>query len=89
MRAYGWALVASIVSLQSTLALAQASRPEPHFPGAVWERKQPAEVGLNAQLLKEAVDFAIASETSAPRDLKLNHSATPSGRSRIAVTRPA
>jgi CubicO group peptidase (beta-lactamase class C family) len=28
---------------------------------------------MNPQLLKEAIDFAIASETSAPRDLKLNH----------------
>ena len=32
-----------------------------------------AEAGFNPQLLKEAIDFAIASEVKNPRDLKLNH----------------
>src|SRR5262245_26554870 len=73
MRARRLALVALVVSLQSTLAFAQAGRAEPYFPGAVWDRKQPADVGMNPQLLKEAVDFAIASEVNNPRDLKLNH----------------
>jgi len=44
-----------------------------YFPGAAWQRKQPAEVGMNPQLRKEAIDFSIASETKPPRDLKLNH----------------
>jgi CubicO group peptidase (beta-lactamase class C family) len=43
------------------------------FPGTEWPRKSPAEAGINPQLLKEAVDFAIASEVKNPRDLKLNH----------------
>ena len=43
------------------------------FPGADWSRKTPAEAGINPQLLKEAIDFAIASEVRNPRDLKLNH----------------
>ena len=43
------------------------------FPGADWQRKSPADAGINPQLLKEAVDFAIASEIKNPRDLKLNH----------------
>ena len=43
------------------------------FPGADWQHKTPAEAGLDPQLLKEAIDFAIASETKNPRDLKLNH----------------
>src|SRR5215472_2078080 len=43
------------------------------FPGADWQRKTPAEAGINPQLLKDAVDFAIASEVKNPRDLKLNH----------------
>lgn len=73
MHLYRLALVAFLVVLQSTFAVAQASRPEPYFPGAAWERKLPVDVGMNPQLLKEAIDFAIASETSAPRDLKLNH----------------
>src|SRR5687767_3491956 len=28
------------------------------FPGADWQRKTPAEAGINPQLLKDAVDFA-------------------------------
>jgi hypothetical protein len=43
------------------------------FPGADWQRKAPAEAGINPQLLKDAIDFSIASETKNPRDLKLNH----------------
>src|SRR5260221_2714970 len=43
------------------------------FPGADWQRKTPAEAGINPQLLKDAIDFAIASEIKNPRDLKLNH----------------
>jgi CubicO group peptidase (beta-lactamase class C family) len=73
MRARRLALVTFVISLQLTLAFAQTGRPEPYFPGAVWDRKQPADVGMNPQLLKEAVDFAIASEVNNPRDLKLNH----------------
>ena len=64
------------------------------FPGADWQRKTPAEAGINPQLLKDAIDFAIASEIKNPRDLKLNHyrtfgrepAETPSVRSRIVVS---
>ena len=44
-----------------------------YYPDAVWQHRQPADVGMNQQSLKDAIDFAIASETKAPRDLKLNH----------------
>lgn len=44
-----------------------------YFPGASWEHKLPAEVGVNPALLKEAIDFAVANETKAPRDLVMNH----------------
>jgi CubicO group peptidase (beta-lactamase class C family) len=43
------------------------------FPDADWPRKTAVEAGLNAQLLKEAIDFSIANEVKNPRDLKLNH----------------
>src|SRR5215510_7583677 len=43
------------------------------FPGAEWQRKTPAEAGVNPQLLKDAIDFAVANEIKNPRDLKLNH----------------
>ena len=43
------------------------------FPGTDWPRKTPAQAGINPQLLKDAIDFAVASEIKNPRDLKLNH----------------
>ena len=64
------------------------------FPGADWQRKTPAEAGINPRLLKDAIDFAIASEIKNPRNLKLNttelsagnRSAMPSVRSGIVVS---
>jgi len=44
-----------------------------YYPDATWEHRMPAESGIDSQQLKEAIDFAIASETKAPRDLVLNH----------------
>src|SRR5947209_7037096 len=50
-------------------ALAQA----PYYPDAVWQRRTPAEAGIDAQRLKDAVAYAVANETRNPRDLTLNH----------------
>src|SRR6058998_2628439 len=44
-----------------------------YYPDALWQRKAPAEAGINAALLKGAIDFAVASESRNPRDLTLNH----------------
>ena len=44
-----------------------------YFPDATWQRKAPADVGLDAKRLKEAVDYAIGAESRNPRDLTLNH----------------
>jgi CubicO group peptidase (beta-lactamase class C family) len=44
-----------------------------YYPDAAWQNKTPSETGINPQLLTEAIDFAIASETKAPRDLVMNH----------------
>src|SRR5258708_10089166 len=55
--------------LVSLCALAQA----PYYPDAAWQRKTPAEAGINAQRLKDAIDYAVANETRNPRDLTLNH----------------
>ncbi len=38
-----------------------------------WQTRTPAEVGMNAARLEAAVDFAIASESTEPRDLGLRH----------------
>jgi CubicO group peptidase (beta-lactamase class C family) len=46
-----------------------------YYPGTHddWERRAPADVGMDRALLDEAIAFAIASETKASRDLAANH----------------
>ena len=64
------------------------------FLGADWQRKTPAESGIDPQLLKVAIDFAIASESRTRAISSLtttehsagNRSAMPSVRSRIVVS---
>jgi CubicO group peptidase (beta-lactamase class C family) len=43
-----------------------------YFPEQDWQRKQPAEVGMNAVLVDEAVQIAIAAESKSPKAM-LNH----------------
>jgi CubicO group peptidase (beta-lactamase class C family) len=54
---------------------AQAQRGAVYYPGAgeAWERRAPAQVGMDAALVDSAVAFAIANENRAPRDLELAH----------------
>jgi CubicO group peptidase (beta-lactamase class C family) len=59
--------------LLPALACAQARAPGAYYPDANWQRKAPAETGMDAARLKGAIDFAIASESRNPRDLVLNH----------------
>jgi CubicO group peptidase (beta-lactamase class C family) len=59
-------------------AAAQTNKPDErgasnYYPDATWQRKTPAEAGINAQRLKEAIDYAIAGESREPRNLTLNH----------------
>lgn len=44
-----------------------------YYPDKEWAKRTPPESGFDPTLLKEAIDYAIASEATAPRDLKLNH----------------
>src|SRR6202158_6628794 len=46
--------------------------PKVYYPDAAWQHKTPAEAGIGASLLKDAIDFAVARGTQAPRDLTLN-----------------
>src|SRR6185436_11688359 len=49
-------------------AMAQA----PYFPDRLdWQHKKPEEVGMNAALVNEAVQIAIAAETPGPKDMAL------------------
>ena len=46
-----------------------------YFPpeGDAWQRRAPEQAKINHAKLKEAIDFAIASESKAPRNLELAH----------------
>jgi CubicO group peptidase (beta-lactamase class C family) len=64
-----WAVIAFTALVVAPLAAAAQA----YFPDATWQHKEPAEVGLKRDLLQQAVDFAIANEAKAPRDLVMNH----------------
>lgn len=51
----------------------RAAAQQPYFPGPEWERRTPQQVGIDAARLQEAVAFAVASESKAPRNLELAH----------------
>jgi CubicO group peptidase (beta-lactamase class C family) len=61
-----------------TLLLSLALLAQTYYPGRHddWKRKTPAEAGFHAGRLDEAIAFAKAHETKAPRDLQLNHDFT-------------
>jgi len=46
-----------------------------YFPAAGdnWERRRPEQAKMDAAKLKEAIDFAVAAESKAPRNLELAH----------------
>jgi CubicO group peptidase (beta-lactamase class C family) len=44
-----------------------------YFPDAVWQRRTPAEAGIDGACLQAAIDHAIAGEAKNPRDLAVNH----------------
>lgn len=63
-------LCLSISVLFTTLSIAQRDYTP---PAGSWERRTPQQSKLDPAKLKEAIDFAIASESKAPRDLQLAH----------------
>ena len=46
-----------------------------YYPGphGDWQRRPAAEVGMNEAAVKDAVAFAVASESKSPRDLAVDH----------------
>ena len=64
---------AMFLALAPTGLLAQTYWPGIHLD---WERRTPAEAGLDAGLIQEAVRVAQAAESDAPRDLTFNHQMT-------------
>ena len=71
---------AYLAALLTPAALTSQARRAPresamYYPAAgdEWERRAPAQVGMDARLLDEAIAFAKASETKQPRDLEVAH----------------
>jgi CubicO group peptidase (beta-lactamase class C family) len=68
------AALALLLALEDRVLAAPAKPPAAYVPPAgEWERRRPEQVGLDAARLQEAVDFAVANESKAPRDLEENH----------------
>jgi CubicO group peptidase (beta-lactamase class C family) len=62
--------IAGVVLWLACIACAHALD---YFPEARWEHREPAQEGLDAARLKDAIDFAIAAESRMPRDLSIAH----------------
>src|SRR3954468_20899389 len=68
-------LLVALGSLQAAARTAKDEQPAPYFPDATWQHKAPSEAGIDPGLLQEAIAFAIAAETKAPRDQLKDHDA--------------
>jgi CubicO group peptidase (beta-lactamase class C family) len=79
----------TLLALIVTLAIAAPARPAatPYWPGRDWERRTPAQAGLDAALLDAAIAFAKANETTESRDLERAHYTGPFGREPFNVAR--
>jgi CubicO group peptidase (beta-lactamase class C family) len=76
--AVGVAYLAALLTPDALTSQARRAAPEReaiYYPAAgdEWQRRAPAQVGMDARLLDEAVAFAKASETKQPRDLEVAH----------------
>jgi CubicO group peptidase (beta-lactamase class C family) len=66
--------LASIAILLLALSWAPVQAQQRYFPRAdSWEARTPQQAKLDPAKLKEAVDFAVANESRAPRNLELAH----------------
>ena len=55
------------------VALCAAAQPAAYYPERDWQHKAPADAGIDAAKLQDAIDFAIKGESHYPRDLVLTH----------------
>jgi CubicO group peptidase (beta-lactamase class C family) len=61
-------------ALVALLLLSAPATPQTYFPSRHdWQKRAPEEMGMSSARLKEAIDFAVASESDAPKDLALAH----------------
>ena len=64
-----WALAVMLAASAPATTSAQT-----YFPGRHdWQKRTPEEMGMSSARLKDAIDFGIASESDAPKDLALAH----------------
>ena len=71
-----YAALVALATLEATAARAQT-----YFPDRLaWETRTPEQMGMSSARLQEAIDFAIANESTAPKDLALAHYLSPFGR---------
>ncbi|HEX9579574.1 MAG TPA: serine hydrolase [Gemmatimonadales bacterium] len=69
------AALAALVTGATVQQRGRLAQPALYYPGPGndWERRTPAQVGMDARLLDEAIAFAKASETPGTRDLEEGH----------------
>ncbi|MFQ5704862.1 MAG: serine hydrolase domain-containing protein [Gemmatimonadales bacterium] len=62
-----------LAAVPRTTDRGDANRPGPYYPGPAdaWEHRSPATVGMDSTSLSEAISFALANESTEPRDLRL------------------
>jgi CubicO group peptidase (beta-lactamase class C family) len=67
-------IVAGLLYAAPPTALTQRAPAKPvYYPDQEWERHAPEQVGMDAARLNEAIAFAKANESKAPRNLELAH----------------
>ena len=68
-------LAQTLLCAAALLATAPHLSAQSYFPGRHpdWERRTPAELGLDPAAIRRAVEIAIAGESQSPRDLAFNH----------------
>ncbi len=54
-------------------AFCAAAQPTAYYPDRDWRHQTPADAGIDAAKLKDAIDFAVAAESHYPRDAVLTH----------------
>ena len=60
-----------------TVVLVSSAAAQTYYPDRLdWQRRTPQQMGLNAAALDDAIKFAVASESSNPRDQVLTHAQT-------------